>query len=118
MKDVFGLKRGPGKRSKDAQTFVFFALTFGTILLLCGLAIDSGLLFLAKARMSRSVDGASLAAVGNFNRSSNAATNRDDVATIMRNFAVANYTDLGYAHSHSVPDYPIGTTSSPSVVDV
>jgi len=41
------------------------------------------------------VDGAALAAVGNFNRSSNAVTNRDDVATIMRNFAVANFTSLG-----------------------
>src|SRR5476651_424069 len=94
MKDVFGLKRGPGKRSKDAQTFVFFALTFGTIFLLCGLAIDSGLLFLAKARMSRAVDGASLAAVGNFNRDPDPATNRNDVALIMRNFAVANFTSL------------------------
>jgi len=105
MKAVFG-----SRRSRDAQTFVFFALTFGTILLLCGLAIDSGLLFLAKARMGRAVDGASLAAVGNFNNSQNipntdtpdqrAAAIRANVANIMRNFAVANFTDLGYAHTH------------------
>jgi len=100
------------RRSRDAQTFVFFALTFGTIFLLCGLAIDSGLLFLAKARMSRSVDGAALAAVGNFSRSTDPATNRSSVATIMRNFAVANYTDLGYAHNRYVADYPISTTST------
>lgn len=71
-----------------AQTLVFFTLAFGTILLLCGLAIDSGLLYLAKARLSRAVDGAVLAAVGNF------SLGNDNVATTMRNFAVANYTDL------------------------
>ena len=63
-------------------------------MLLCGLAIDSGLLFLAKARMGRAVDGASLAAVGNFNRNPDPVVNRDDVAVIMRNFAAANFTDL------------------------
>ena len=92
---------GSGKR-RDAQTLVFFLLAWGTIMLLCGLAIDSGLLFLAKARMGRAVDGASLAAVGNFNRNSDPVVNRDDVATIMRNFATANFTDLG----------TIGTTGS------
>lgn len=108
MRDVFG----PHRR-KDAQTFVFFALTFGTIFLLCGLAIDSGLLFLAKARMSRAVDGASLAAVGNFNRSTDPATNRASVANILRNFAVANYTDLGGSHAHyGYTDYPISSTST------
>lgn len=89
MRDVFGLKK-----KKDAQTLVFFILAFGVILLLCGLAIDSGLLYLAKARMGRAVDGAALAAVGNFHRSNDALTNRDNVAIIMRNFAVANFTDL------------------------
>jgi Flp pilus assembly protein TadG len=63
-------------------------------MLLCGLAIDGGLLYLAKARLSRAVDGAALAAVGNFSRASDPVTNRDDVALIMRNFAVANFTDL------------------------
>src|SRR5258706_11974568 len=81
--------------AQRAQTFVFFILALGGIILLCGLAIDSGLLYLAKARLSRAVDGAALAAVGNFNRSSVATTNRDAVATIMRSFAVANFTDLG-----------------------
>lgn len=89
------MENGFGSRKRrDAQTLVFFTLAFGTILLLCGLAIDSGLLYLAKAKLGRAVDGAALAAVGNFNRSSVATTNRDSVATIMRNFAVANYTDL------------------------
>jgi Flp pilus assembly protein TadG len=72
-----------------AQTLVFFTLALGMICLLCGLAIDSGLLFLAKARLSRAVDGAALAAVGNF------SLGNDRVAQVMRNVAVANYTDLG-----------------------
>ena len=58
------------------------------ICLLCGLAIDSGLLYLAKARLSRAVDGAALQAVGN------ASQTPASVATIMRNFAIANYSDL------------------------
>ncbi len=97
---------------------MFFALTFGTILLLCGLAIDSGLLFLAKARMGRAVDGATLAAVGNFNAGSTVAGAtaqdiRKNVATIMLNFAEANYTDLSYAHTHyGIQDYPIATTAT------
>jgi Flp pilus assembly protein TadG len=77
-----------------AQTLVFFVLALTAIVLLCGLAIDSGLLYLAKARISRAVDGAALAAVGNFYQSSDPATNRADVAKIIRNFATANYTDL------------------------
>src|SRR5271170_4017889 len=97
MKDVFG-----SRKRRDAQTLVFFLVAWGTIMLLCGLAIDSGLLYLAKARMGRAVDGAALAAVGNFNRNSDPATNRDDVASIMRNFAAANFTDLS----------SIGTTGS------
>ena len=90
------------RTSLNAQTLVFFLLAWGTIMLLCGLAIDSGLLYLAKARLGRAVDGAALAAVGNFNRSTNATSNRDDVALIMRNFAVANYTGLS-AISPTVP---------------
>jgi hypothetical protein len=89
MKVVF---RPRGRR--NAQTMIFFLLAWGTIMLLCGLAIDSGLLYLAKARLARAVDGAALAAVGNFNRASPATANRDAVALIMRNFAVANFTDL------------------------
>jgi Flp pilus assembly protein TadG len=89
MRDVFGTRK-----RRDAQTLVFFLLAWGTIMLLCGLAIDSGLLYLAKARLGRAVDGAALAAVGNFNRDPNPVTNRDDVATIMRNFAAANFTSL------------------------
>jgi Flp pilus assembly protein TadG len=93
MKVRFGAR--DRRDTRTAQTLVFFLLAWGTIMLLCGLAIDSGLLYLAKARLGRAVDGAALAAVGNFNRSSNPVTNRDDVALIMRNFAVANFTSLG-----------------------
>ena len=84
----------PPPVKKNAQTLVFFLLAFGTIFLLCGFAIDSGLLYLAKARLSRAVDGAALAAVGNFHQDDNEVLNRQKVATTMRNFAAANYTDL------------------------
>jgi Flp pilus assembly protein TadG len=88
----------------QAQTLVFFCLALGMIFLLCGLAIDSGLLYLAKARLSRAVDGASLAAIGNFNQNpSSAAGNRDDVALTMRNFAIANYGDLANATNTTDP---------------
>jgi Flp pilus assembly protein TadG len=87
-------RSAPAERQRRAQTLVFFALALTAIILLCGFAIDSGLLYLAKARISRAVDGAALAAVGNFQQSSVPATNRLDVATTMRNFATANYTDL------------------------
>jgi hypothetical protein len=82
------------RNSKGAQAAVFMILAFGLICLLCGFSIDSGLLYLAKARLSRAVDGAALAAVGNFNLSTNPVTNRDSVALLMRNFAIANYLDL------------------------
>jgi Flp pilus assembly protein TadG len=76
------------RKKREAQTAIFFLLAFGLICLLCGLAIDSGLLYLASARLSRAVDGAALQAVGNASQSTSS------VATIMRNFAIANYTDL------------------------
>ena len=80
-------------------------LAFSLICLLCGLAIDSGVLYLASARLSRAVDGAALQAVGN---SSQPAAS---VATIMRNFAIANYTDLS---SISItPTVTMGTYTVP-----
>jgi Flp pilus assembly protein TadG len=78
---------------------VFFFLGLTAIILLCGLAIDSGLLYLAKARISRAVDGAALAAVGNFHQSDDPTTNRMDVAVLIRDFAAANYTDLATVSS-------------------
>jgi Flp pilus assembly protein TadG len=98
MKNEFG-----SRTDRVAQTFVFFILALGAIILLCGLAIDSGLLYLAKARMGRAVDGAALAAIGNFLRSNNPVTNRDDVALIIRNFATANYTELSTISSSGGP---------------
>lgn len=97
-------------RKQQAQTIVFFTLALTAIILLCGLAIDSGLLYLAKARISRAVDGAALAAVGNFHQSSVVATNRADVATTIRNFAVANYTDLSKINSTATETQVNATT--------
>ena len=114
MKDIFG-----SRKRRDAQTLVFFLVAWGTIMLLCGLAIDSGLLYLAKARMGRAVDGAALAAVGNFNRNSVPTTNRDEVALIMRNFAAANFTDLssisstGSSTSGGIASTSTGTNGLP-----
>lgn len=86
--------------------------------MLCGFAIDSGLLYLAKARLSRAVDGASLAAVGNFHQSDDPTTNRQLVAQTMRNFAVINFTDLNsiaastteVANTYTLPNGTSGTT--------
>ena len=107
MRATFGLKR-----RENAQTLVFFLLAWGMIMLLCGLAIDSGLLYLAKAKLSRAVDGAALAAVGNFNRDPDPATNRDDVAKIMRNFASANFTDLSLVGASGGPPGGTPTTTT------
>jgi len=101
-----------------AQTLVFFALALTAIILLCGFAIDSGLLFLAKARISRAVDGGVLAAVGNFHQSDDPTQNGIDVATIMRNFAAANYTDLAtIATSSPIVANPNSTTATYDFVD-
>jgi Flp pilus assembly protein TadG len=94
------------KKARAAQTFIFFFLAFGLICLLCGLAIDSGLLYLAKARLSRAVDGAALVAVGN------AADSRDTVASLMRNFAIANYSDLQTVSSSATAVQTFYTTTT------
>src|SRR6201994_1960073 len=101
MRDVFECRR-----SRAAQTLVFFLLSFGAIIMLCGLAIDSGLLYLAKARLSRAVDGAALAAVGN------ASQTRDSVALLMRGFATANYTDLSSVNATATAVPGTYTTST------
>jgi Flp pilus assembly protein TadG len=97
-------------RAKRAQTVVFFILALTAIVLLCGFAIDSGLLYLAKARISRAVDGAALAAVGNFHQSDDPATNRMLVAQTIRNFAAANYTDLSTINATATENEVNSTT--------
>ncbi len=80
---------------KSAQTFVFLVISLTAIFLLCGLGIDTGLLFLSKARLARACDAATLEAVGNFQiTTSSPENNRQAVAELMRNVAVANYSDL------------------------
>jgi len=82
------MKHYPKPRQRDGQTFVFFLVAFTTVFLLCGLGLDCGLYYLAKARLSRATDAAVISGVQNF------AKGRDEVANIMRNIAVANYVDL------------------------
>jgi Mg-chelatase subunit ChlD len=105
------------RKPVQAQTLVIFAIGIGVMALLCGFAIDSGLLYLAKARLSRAVDGAALSAVGNFSEISpstdpTGALNRDAVATIMRNFAIANYGDLSSISTTPTGGTPSGGTQS------
>jgi hypothetical protein len=98
-------------------------VALSAMLLLCGLAIDSGLLYLGKARLSRAVDGAGLIAVGNFNTFGSLDANLDGVSTIMRNFAVINYPSLstiattpdegfpeGQKQTYTLPNGQSGTT--------
>lgn len=78
----------PQSQPRNGQTFVFFLVAFTTVFLLCGLGLDSGLYYLAKARLSRALDASVITGVQNF------AKPRDEVADIMRNIAIANYVDL------------------------
>ena len=81
---------------KSAQTFVFLLVALTAIFLICGMGIDTGLLFLAKARLSRALDASVLAAIGNFNIPGNTGpqNNRGLVSLMMRNVAAANYSNL------------------------
>jgi Flp pilus assembly protein TadG len=111
------LSQRRANQRQRAQTLVFFALSLSALVLLCGFAIDSGLMYLAKARISRAADGAALAAVGNFYQSSDPATNRADVAKIIRNFAAANYTDLATVNPTSTETMVSSTTYSYNFFD-
>jgi hypothetical protein len=85
------MTRSPLALRRRAQTFVLFLVSFSTVFLLCGLALDSGLLYLDNARLSRACDAAVISGVKNFNKT------KLEVANIMRNAAVANFLDLSPA---------------------
>lgn len=102
----------PHLRTRNAQTTMMFVMTLGLFLLALGMSIDSGLLYLAKARLSRAVDGAALAAVANFHRSDDAVENRKQIAIIMRNFAVANFTDLQSIDTTAPEQPPVAYTTT------
>jgi uncharacterized membrane protein len=86
-----------------AQSFVFLTICLFSLFLICGLGIDSGLLYLTKARLERALDAATLAAVANFQTPGNPTTaaNTAAVAVIMRNTAAANFSELNQLYAQA-----------------
>lgn len=78
------------------QTFVFFLASFSTVFLLCGLGLDAGLWYLDRTRLSRACDSSVITGAANFGLTSgtNSVSGMLQVATKMRNVAVANYYGL------------------------
>src|ERR1700734_2504525 len=72
-------------KSDRGQTIIVFALLFSTLVLFTGLALDAGLLYATKAKLSSSVDGACLAGMKNLTLGQTAA------ATLATNIFNANY---------------------------
>lgn len=72
-------------KSDRAQTIIVFALLFSTLVLFTGLALDAGLLYATKAKMSTAVDGACLAGMKNL------TLGQPTAATLATNIFNANY---------------------------
>ena len=72
-------------KSDRGQTIIIFALLFSTLVLFTGLALDAGLLYATKAKLSSSVDGACLAGMKNL------ALGQPTAATLATNIFNANY---------------------------
>ena len=72
-------------KSERGQTIIVFALLFSTLVLFTGLALDAGLLYATKAKLSSSVDGACLAGMKNLTLGQTTAT------TLATNIFNANY---------------------------
>jgi Flp pilus assembly protein TadG len=72
-------------KSDRGQTIIVFALLFSTLVLFTGLALDAGLLYATKAKLSSSVDGACLAGMKNL------ALGQPTAAALATNIFNANY---------------------------
>ena len=72
-------------KSDRGQTIIVFALLFSTLVLFTGLALDAGLLYVTKAKLSSAVDGACLAGMKNL------ALGQPTAATLATNIFNANY---------------------------
>ena len=72
-------------KSERGQTIIIFALLFSTLVLFTGLALDAGLLYVTKAKLSSAVDGACLAAMKNL------ALGQATATTLGTNIFNANY---------------------------
>src|SRR5271165_176578 len=59
----------------DGQILVWFALSLGMFLLFAALAVDMGMIYLTKAKLSNSVDAAVLAAAKNYGQGVTTAQN-------------------------------------------
>lgn len=81
----------------EGQLLVAFAVMLTVIVLFTGMAIDTGLLYVAKARLSNAVDSACLTAVKNLWQGQTTA------AAIANNVFIANYGDNPPAASISFP---------------
>ncbi len=83
--------RIPSSDSKAGQVLVLFLLFVVVLLLFVGLGIDLGFAYITKARLSKALDAASLAAVSNYSGSDNGAA----ALTLAKNTFWANYGTNG-----------------------
>ena len=72
-------------KSDRGQTIIVFALLFSTLVLFTGLALDAGLLYVTKAKLSSAVDGACLAGMKNL------SLGQPTASTLATNIFNANY---------------------------
>lgn len=91
------LRGGKGR----AQTFVFFLVSFSTVFLLCGMALDCGLWYLNLTRLQRACDSSVITGVANFGQATNTAM-MYVVAGRMRTVAAANYYGLSGVSTNPV----------------
>jgi hypothetical protein len=57
-----------GEKSEKGQVLVIIALTFTALIMIIGLAVDTGYFYVSYSRLRRAVDAAALAATGEFKR--------------------------------------------------
>lgn len=102
------------KRERNAQTFVFFLVSFSTVFLLCGMGLDLGLWFLDRTRLTRACDAAAITGAANFGKTTTGdpETGRRIVAAKMREVAVANYYGLRNIADSNSPVRILTTNSS------
>jgi Flp pilus assembly protein TadG len=86
-----------GRSTERGFVLVFVAVTLTTLLLFCGLALDSGRAYVVKAQLTKAVDGAALGAA----RMLNSGDPRGEATRIFR----ANFP-AGYLGTSSVSDPP------------
>jgi Flp pilus assembly protein TadG len=76
-------------KNDQGQTVLIFALLLSLLVLFAGLALDAGILYATKAKLSTSVDGACLAGMKNLG--SNTPTDQANAAVLATDMFNANY---------------------------